>query len=109
MARRRSARRPSTRRRISRWAYLPLAFPLAILLGVVVFANVKPAPAAGIAPPGSRGSLVWGDGIFSERVEVKAWLGIHGGSYRRWAPHHPAALRLLPKKTYARAAAKRAN
>jgi hypothetical protein len=105
MARRRSARRLSTRRRISSWAYLPLAVPLAILAGVVVFANVKPAPAAGATPPGARGSLVWGDGIFAKRVEVKAWLGIHGASYRRWAPHHPAALRLLPLKARATHAA----
>jgi len=98
MARRRSARRPSTRRRTSRWAYFPLAVPLAILVGIVAFANVRPSPAAGATPPGSRGSLVWGNGIFSKRVEVKAWLGIHGGSYRHWAPQHPAALRLLPLK-----------
>src|SRR5579884_898371 len=106
MARRRPARRSSTRRRISRWAYFPLAVPIAILLGVVVFANVKPAPAARAVPPGSRGSLVWGNGIFAKRIEVKAWLGIHGGSYRSWAPHHPAALRLLPLKARAKSAAK---
>ena len=80
--------------------------PFAIFVGIFVFANVKPAPAAGATPPGSRGSLVWGDGIFAKRVEVKAWLGIHGGSYRSWAPHHPAALRLLPVKAHSRAAAK---
>ena len=96
-----------SRRRISRWAYFPLALPLVILMGVVVFANVKPAPAAGAVPPGTRGNLVWGDGIFAKRVEVAAWLGLHGGSYRVWAPHHPAALRLLPLRSAHRATSAR--
>ena len=45
--------------------------------------------------PGFHGSLVWGDGIFSNQAQLKAWLGLHGASYKEWVKQHPAALRLV--------------
>ena len=50
-------------------------------------------------PPGIRGSLVWGDGIFANQAQLKAWLKLHGGSYEVWVRQHPAALRLVKPRT----------
>jgi hypothetical protein len=45
--------------------------------------------------PGTRGALVWGDGVFATKRELKAWLRIHGGKYTAWQRHHPAAAALV--------------
>jgi hypothetical protein len=45
--------------------------------------------------PGFHGSLVWGDGIFSNRAQLKAWLILHGASYEDWVKQHPAAVKLV--------------
>jgi hypothetical protein len=83
------------RNRVSPWAFVPLVVPFLILLAVALFATYRWHTPTKTPPPGTRGSLVWGDAIFANRTEVKAWMTLHGASYESWARHHPAALRLL--------------
>jgi len=80
--------------------FLPLLLPFLILIGIAVYSAVTPYQSTNLPPPGQRGSLVWGDGIFANEIELKAWLRLHGaGSFRHWAKHHPAALSLMrPRK-----------
>ena len=87
---------PKPARRHPSLLYLPLALPFAILAAVAVYGVVEPPSSDGPPAPGSPGSLVWGNGIFANRVELKAWFALHGGSYAAWAKQHPAALRLVP-------------
>jgi hypothetical protein len=94
----------------SRWAFVSVALPFAILAGIAVFAAVSPYESTKTPPPGTHGSLVWGDGIFSNRVEMKAWLKLHGAHYAPWAKLHPKALSLvkpLPKPHRAALAVKK--
>ena len=86
---------PRRARRVSVWAFVPLVVPFLILVGIALWATFRWHPPTKTPPPGTRGSLVWGDAIFSSRVEVEAWMVQHGASYPRWAKSHPAALRLL--------------
>jgi hypothetical protein len=82
--------------RYSPRVFLPLALPFAILAAVGVFALVNHStPQAATPAPGQYGSLVWGDGIFARPFEMKAWLQLHGGSYRSWAKQHPAGVALI--------------
>jgi hypothetical protein len=78
------------------WAFLPMVAAFGIIAGVAIYGVVN-EPKANPHPdaPGFHGSLVWGDGIFSNRAQVKAWLALHGGSYEDWAKTHPAAVRLV--------------
>jgi hypothetical protein len=81
-----------------------------IIAGIAVFGIVspysfKPSP----PPPGTHGSLVWGDGIFSNQAQLKAWLSIHGASYDEWVKTHPAALQLVKPRPKHRAAPTRAH
>ena len=78
--------------------FLPLVVPFAILVALAVFAVATQKAPAGAPAPGSRGALVWGDGIFARTPEMSAWLRLHNGSYRAWATQHPAALQLLRPK-----------
>lgn len=92
--------------------FLPLALPFAILAGVAVFAAVTPAGHQSASTTSRPGALVWGDGIFANRAELKAWLRLHQGSYRRWVQQHPAAVKLVthrarPVRAHARATASR--
>jgi hypothetical protein len=78
------------------WVFVPLGIAFLIIAGIAVFGivspySLKPAP----PPPGTHGSLVWGDGIFSNQAQLKAWLRIHGASYDEWVKTHPAALELV--------------
>ena len=50
------------------------------------------------SPPGTTGALVWGDGVFANKLELEAWLRIRGVSYESWARKHPAAVKLLEKQ-----------
>lgn len=83
----------------ARWgaALLPYVLALLVLAAVAGYAfawpqaKVHPSPKA----PGAPGALVWGDGLFQKRVEMKAWLTLHGASYRSWAHSHPAAVSLI--------------
>jgi hypothetical protein len=85
--------------------FLPLALPFAILAGVAVFAVLTPQHQTSASGPGRPGALVWGDGIFANRVELKAWLAQHGGSYRVWLREHPGAKDLLTRPATARGGA----
>ena len=78
------------------WMFLPLVMAFAILAGVAIYGVVNPSKAkTNPNAPGFRGSLVWGDGIFSNQAQLKAWLILHGASYQDWVKQHPAALRLV--------------
>ena len=74
---------------------LPWAVTGAILVGAAVFAlfprEVKPER----PPPGSPGALVWGDGQFTNALELQAWLRVRGVSYKTWARRHPAGVKLV--------------
>ncbi len=92
---------PTVRSRSS-LALLSLALPFVILAAVAGYSVIRPTSSADLPQPGSRGALVWGNGIFASRSELKAWLNLHGGGYEAWARRHPAALRLVPTKAQAR-------
>jgi hypothetical protein len=86
---------PAARRTWS-LAFLPLAASFLILLGIAAYGILRPADARPAPPaPGFHGALVWGDGIFSNPAQLKAWIRLHGGSYPAWVAHHPAGVRLL--------------
>ena len=74
-----------------RWRRRSRSSPGIAIYGVVNPSKAKPNPNA----PGFRGSLVWGDGIFANRAQLKAWLKLHGASYEDWVKQHPAALKLV--------------
>jgi hypothetical protein len=74
---------------------LPFVLALAIVLGAAAYGIFRPQHVSPPAP-GARGSLVWGDGVFANRLELRAWLREHDGSFAHWAQNHPAALRLVP-------------
>jgi hypothetical protein len=78
---------------------LPLALPFAILAAVAIYSVVMPATPSRAPAPGSRGALVWGNGIFTTRVELKDWLTLHGGNYEAFATAHPHALKLLAARS----------
>jgi hypothetical protein len=81
--------------------FLPLVVPFAILAAVGVFAFTShPRTSGATVAPGTRGSLVWGDGLFAKPVEMKAWLRLHGGRYGSWAKQHPAGLNLITPQVF---------
>lgn len=45
--------------------------------------------------PGADGALIWGEGVFSSALELKAWLEARGVNYKQWARKHPEAVKLL--------------
>ena len=45
--------------------------------------------------PGEEGALIWGDGVFTNALELEAWLRVRGVSYKQWARRHPHAVKLL--------------
>jgi hypothetical protein len=93
---------------VSTKVFIPLLLPFLILIGIGVYAAVTPYASTNLPPPGQRGSLVWGDGIFANEFEFKAWLRLHGGgSFTQWAKLHPAAVKLVkPRKHHAALQAK---
>ncbi len=90
---------PNVRRHSSAGLFVSLLLPFAILATVGAYGLLRSSDSTNLPQPGSRGALVWGNGIFASRVEMKAWLNLHGGGYRAWARRHPAALRLVPRKS----------
>jgi len=78
--------------------FLPFVLAFLLLAGVAIYGALKPNNAS-LPAPGQRGSLVWGDGVFANRAELRAWLSLHGSSYQAWAPKHPAARALVPPAT----------
>jgi hypothetical protein len=92
------------RRHSAAWVFVPLAIAFLIIASIAVYGIVSPYSfKKSPAPPGIHGSLVWGDGIFSNKAQLKAWLSQHGGSYSRWARTHPAAVTLVKPRPKHRA------
>jgi hypothetical protein len=84
------------RSRRRNWVFFPMLIAFAIIIGTAVYGIVSPYEVRTAPPaPGHHGALVWGDGIFSNRAQVQAWLKLHGASYRVWRKTHPAALALV--------------
>jgi hypothetical protein len=85
------------------WVFFPMLIAFGIIIGLGVYSVVSPYTIKKAPPaPGRHGALVWGDGIFANQAQVKAWLTLHGGDYRVWRKTHPAALALLkPRKHHA--------
>ena len=99
-----ATRKPVRKQGTKLWVWVPLATAFAIIAGIAIYGVINPSKAK-LNPnaPGYRGSLVWGDGIFANRAQLKAWLKLHGGSYEVWVKQHPAALRLVKPPHQARA------
>jgi len=89
---------PREKNRVQLRVFLPLALPVVVLLAVLAFAALTPYSHTTGPPPGTPGALVWGNGIFANTFELKAWLNQHGASYRTWAKQHPNAIRLVKGK-----------
>jgi len=70
---------------------LPLVLPFAALVAVAAFVALLAFRSEPAAPQSARGALVWGNGIFANRAELKAWLRQHGASYSAWLRQHPQA------------------
>ena len=73
---------------------LPWALAGAILVGTAVYA-LLPSEVKTQPPPGRSAALVWGNGVFSNALELEAWLRIRGASYKTWARRHPAGVKLI--------------
>jgi hypothetical protein len=86
------ARFPTATRRS---VLLPLALPFVILGALALYGLLAPESQRSLRSPGSQGALVWGDGIFANKTELKAWIRLHGGSYSEWLKLHPSAKSLL--------------
>lgn len=97
-ARRNSVASWSKAQQVSWLAFLPLAAAFVILVGLGVYSVMRPvAPTpSGPEAPGTRGALVWSNGIFSDRPEMKSWLHFHGVTYKAFAKNHPQAHAFLP-------------
>jgi len=79
---------------------LPWALTGAILVGTAVLAFLPRGVKTEQPPPGQAGALVWGNGVFSNALELEAWLRIRGVSYKTWARRHPAGVKLVtPRPT----------
>jgi hypothetical protein len=86
---------------LSTRVFVPLLLPFLILIGIGVYAAVTPYDSTNLPPPGQRGSLVWGDAIFANKFQMRAWLREHGGGpFNSWAKTHPAALTLLTPRPH---------
>jgi hypothetical protein len=91
---------PQQRRRspLPWWVAVPWAIACVVLVGAAVV-GVLPRPVTSDRPPpGKAGALVWGNGVFANKLELEAWLRIRGASYEAWARKHPSAVKLLKKK-----------
>jgi hypothetical protein len=78
-----------------------------IVAGFAAYAVFAPRSPTGLQPPGKRGALVWGDGVFANKGELRPWLSVHGGRYAAWKRRHPAALRLLTAPRHRHAVTRR--
>ena len=89
------AQLPPGRGRLPWTVVLPWAITGAILVGTALYAFVPTKIESNPAAPGESGALVWGDGLFTNPLELQAWLRIRGVSYKEWAQKHPAGVKLL--------------
>lgn len=75
---------------------LPWLLTVAILVGVGAWAFwPREAELRNPEKPGASGALIWGEGVFSSALELKAWLEARGVNYKDWARRHPEAVELL--------------
>jgi hypothetical protein len=79
--------KPRLRARI----FLPYVLAFLVLAGVAIYGALKPTKASLDNPFGPPTGLVWGNGLFRNQAELRAWLRNHGVSYKTWAKTHPAA------------------
>src|SRR5215203_6553848 len=86
---------PPGRGRLPWTVLLPWAITGAILVGTALYAFVPTTINSNPAAPGESGALVWGDGLFTNPLELQAWLRIRGVTYKEWAQKHPAGVKLL--------------
>jgi len=86
---------PPGRGRLPWTVLLPWAITGAILVGTALYAFVPTKIESNPAAPGESGALVWGDGRFTNPLELQAWLRIRGVTYKEWAQKHPAGVKLL--------------
>ena len=77
------------------WVFVPIATAFVIIAAIAIYGQISPYNSKKPPAPGHRGSLVWGDGIFANKLQLKAWLSQHGASYGTWAKTHPKALALV--------------
>ena len=80
---------------------LPWGLTGAILVGTAVLAFIPRGVRTEQPPPGQAGALVWGNGVFSNALELEAWLRIRGVSYKTWARRHPAGVKLVTPRAIA--------
>ena len=83
------------RARLPWWVVVPWVVACVVLVGAAVAGVLPRAVKSDPAPPGQVGALVWGDGVFANKLELEAWLRIRGVSYASWARKHPGAVKLL--------------
>jgi len=86
---------PKRKTRLPWTVVLPWGLTGAILVGAAVLALMPRGVKTEQPPPGSPGALVWGDGLFTNALELQAWLRIRGVSYKTWARRHPAGVKLV--------------
>ena len=86
---------PPGRGRLPWTVVLPWAITGAILVGTALYAFVPTKIESNPEAPGESGALVWGDGLFTNPLELQAWLRIRGVTYKEWAQKHPAGVKLL--------------
>jgi hypothetical protein len=93
--------RSSKAHEVSWIAFVPLALAILMFVGLGVYSVVRPVGPTPRGPvgPGSPGALVWSNGIFSDRPEMRSWLHFHGVTYKAFAKHHPQAHAFLPPKS----------
>jgi hypothetical protein len=86
---------PKRRSRVPWQVVLPWAVAAAILIVTLVVVFMPGGVKSDPSPPGQAGALVWGNGVFANKLELEAWLRIRGVSYESWARKHPNAVKLL--------------
>jgi hypothetical protein len=92
--------RTGSKRRFPSAFVLPWLLTGAILLGAGGWAFwPREAELREPKKPGESGSLIWGEGVFSSALELKAWLEARGVNYKEWARRHPEAVELLVAET----------
>jgi hypothetical protein len=97
---RRSRLRRRRERRFPPTIVLPWLATAAILVATATFAFWPREPELRQPKkPGESGALIWGEGVFSSALELKAWLEARGVNYKEWARRHPEAVELLVAET----------
>ena len=86
---------PKGKARFPWTVFLPWAIAAVVLVVTAVAVFWPRGVGTEQPPPGQAGTLVWGDAVFSNPLELEAWLRIRGASYATWARRHPAAVEIL--------------